>query len=133
MEIYVVVLTTYSQTLPEMGDVAEAFSGLLEQTSKYGGWDLIGQGSVDVALSLLDFNAPFKPKMCQAVWGCAKKILSSVVALRSEPVREILNQVRSRTPIFRFASFLFGSIALLSSFPRNASGSCWVSFETRCT
>ena len=89
--------------------MAEAFSGLLEQTSKYGGWDLIGQGSVDVALSLLDFNAPFKPKMCQAVWGCAKKILSSVVALRPEPVREILTQVRSRTPIFRLLLFSLGT------------------------
>ena len=83
-------------TLPEMGDVPKAFEGLLDQTSKYGGWDLIGQGAVDVAISLLDFNSPFKIKMSQAVWSCGKKILSAIVNLRPEPVREILNQLVKR-------------------------------------
>ena len=83
-------------TLPEMGEVSKAFEGLLDQTTKYGGWDLIGQGCVDVAISLLDFNSPFKIKMNHAVWSCAKNLLSVIINVKSDPVREILNQLVKR-------------------------------------
>ena len=96
------------------------FEGLIEQTCKYGGWDLVGVAMVEVAMQLLDYNLPVggSRAMAKDVWTAGLKILSSVVNLRgTEAVGDILKvrAVCASTipPLHRECSLFFSNVSYL--------------------
>lgn len=44
----------FRNVTPCLPEIARNFSGLIRQVTKFGGFDLIGQGVVDLAMILLD-------------------------------------------------------------------------------
>ena len=90
------------QTLPDLEAIDNVFEGLVEQTSKFGGWELIGQGVVELAMSLLD------AKTQRSVWETGQSIVSSVVSLRSEAVGDIVRQLVKTNCVFQRFSPIHG-------------------------
>jgi len=83
---------------PKLPDLTVLFSQVISESVKYGGWDLIGQGLVDIALLLLDTRPPLG-KMntkTRSIHSLGATILCRVVVNHSISAKAIIEKLTQR-------------------------------------
>eukprot|EP00092_Neocalanus_flemingeri_P013422 GFUD01014471.1.p1 GENE.GFUD01014471.1~~GFUD01014471.1.p1 ORF type:complete len:1306 (+),score=525.63 GFUD01014471.1:564-3920(+) len=87
-------LRTNMTRSPDTGDL---LSQVIGQSCKAGGWDLIGQGLVDLGLALLDQNTVAKvDKKLRAVHNLGARLLLKVVKKQADSASSVLDPLTSR-------------------------------------
>ena len=84
---------------PDIGDI---LSQVISQSCKTGGWDLIGQGLVDLGLLLLDQNSFLKhdPKV-KAVHNYGSRLLMKVIKKQGESASSVLDPLTNKILVTR--------------------------------
>lgn len=83
---------------PGMPDVAGLFSLLISQSVRFGGWDLIGQGLVDLSLMMLDTQPPLGKmnSKTRAMHNLGAAILAKVIKKHSSSAQIIIPKITNR-------------------------------------
>ena len=87
------------QTLPNTKDAKVLLCHLIEQRTKFGGWDLIGVGLVEVAMCLFDSSctiATTKQKVSKMIWRLGQEIVKLVIKRRSASILNVLSELTKR-------------------------------------
>ena len=66
--------------VPRVGDISSLLSLVISQSKRAGGWDLIGQGLVDLGLCLLDQQPPGLSTRVPFLLGCQHRLGASILA-----------------------------------------------------
>lgn len=82
---------------PEIRNPSKLFKSLIGQANRFGGWDLIGKGILDLAISLLDLNPPLggKPdEKTKLAWGLGTDIIIMIIKRSRYSVPGVVDMVR---------------------------------------
>ena len=66
--------------VPRVGDISSLLSLVISQSKRAGGWDLIGQGLIDLGLCLLDQQPPGLSTRVPFLLGCQHRLGASLLA-----------------------------------------------------
>ena len=89
----------FRQTVPNAIEPKALFSQLIKQSTTFGGWDLIGNGLIDVAIGLLDSSCNlviFKPKVSKITCNLGHDIVKLVIKRRSASILTVLSELTKR-------------------------------------
>jgi len=83
--------------LPRSPDTGDLLSQVIGQSCKAGGWDLIGQGLVDLGFALLDHGSVLKvDSKLKAVHNLGARLLLKVVKKQSHSASSVMEPLTSR-------------------------------------
>ena len=83
--------------IPKSPDTGDLLSQVIGQSCKAGGWDLIGQGLVDLGLVLLDHGSVLKvDSKLKAVHNLGARLLLKVVKKQSDSASSVMEPLTSR-------------------------------------
>ena len=89
----------FRQTVPFATDPKILFGHLIEQSTTFGGWDMIGAGLIEVAMCLLDSScslSTMKPKVSKISCTLGNEIVKLVNKRRSASILPVLRELTRR-------------------------------------
>ena len=89
----------FRQTVPPVTDSQKLFSHLIEQSTTFGGWNMIETGLIDVSMGLLDMSCSFsvnKKNVSKILCGQGHEIIRLVTRKRSSSIIRVLTELTRR-------------------------------------
>ena len=89
----------FRQTVPSIIQPKALFTQLINQSTTFGGWDLIGDGLISVAIGLLDSSCNllvFKPKVSKVIGNLGHDLVKLVIKKRSTSIVMVLSELTKR-------------------------------------
>jgi len=88
----------FRQNTPPIPDISGLFSLVISQSKRYGGWDLIGQGLVDLSILMLDTQPPLGKinNKTRSLYNLASAILAKVIKKHPSSAQIIITKLQDR-------------------------------------